>query len=134
MPNTWRPAITRRLQREPAAAQAPSRESAAIPRRLLLALAGAAFVAAPASAAPKVSTITLQQMAFGPVPAGLRVGDIIEWVNNDIFVHSATAKDKSFDLELKPKTHVRMTLKKAGAFAFYCRYHPGMMGRLVVAK
>ena len=106
----------------------------AIPRRLLLALAGAALVAAPASAAPKVYVVTLQQMVFGPVPTGLRVGDIIEWVNNDIFVHSATAKDKSFDVELKPKARVRMVLKKAGRIAFYCRYHPGMTGTLVVAK
>lgn len=106
-----------------------------IPRRLLLALAGAAVAAVPASAAaPKVYTVTLQQMAFGASPAGLRVGDVIEWVNNDIFVHSATARDKSFDVELKPKAHVRMTLKQAGTLAFYCRYHPGMTGKLAVGK
>ena len=106
----------------------------AIPRRLFLALAGAALAAAPASAAPKVYTVTIQQMAFGPAPAGLRVGDTIEWVNNDIFVHSATARDKSFDVELKPKARVRMKLKRAGTAAFYCRYHPGMTGRLAVAN
>jgi plastocyanin len=128
MPNTSRPAITNPLERGPA------EQKGAIPRRLLLALAGAAIVAVPASAAPKVYTVTIQQMAFGALPAGLRIGDVIEWVNNDIFVHSATARDKSFDLELKPKAHVRMTLKQAGTVAFYCRYHPGMMGRLVVGK
>jgi len=106
----------------------------AIPRRLFLALAGAALAAAPATAAPKVYAVTLQQMAFGPAPAGLRVGDTIEWVNNDIFVHSATARDKSFDLELKPKARVRMKLKQTGTIAFYCRYHPGMTGRLVVGR
>jgi plastocyanin len=127
MPNTWRPAITSPLQRGSA------EQKGAIPRRLLLALAGAAIVAVPASAAPKVYTVTIQQMAFGALPAGLRVGDVIEWVNNDIFVHSATARDKSFDLELKPKAHARMVVKKAGRFAFYCRYHPGMTGTLVVA-
>lgn len=73
-------------------------------------------------------------MAFGPVPADLRVGDTIEWVNNDIFLHSATARDKSFDVDLKPKAHVRIVLKKAGRIAFYCRYHPGMTGILVVSK
>jgi plastocyanin len=111
----------------------PAEPDRAVPRRLLLALAGAALVAVPASAAPKIHVVTLQQMAFGPLPPGLRVGDTIEWVNNDIFVHSATAKDKSFDVELKPTARVRMMLKKAGRFAFYCRYHPGMTGTLVVA-
>jgi plastocyanin len=134
MPSSWRPAITRRLQRETAVAQAPSRESGAIPRRLLLALAGGAIVAVPAMAASKVYVVTIQQLAFGPVPTTLRVGDTVEWVNNDIFLHSATATDKSFDIELKPKAHVRMVLKKAGSFAFFCRYHPGMTGRLVVTK
>jgi plastocyanin len=105
-----------------------------IPRRLFLALAGAAVAAAPASPAPKVYTVTVRDMAFGPMPTGLRVGDVVEWVNNDIFVHSATARDKSFDVELKPKARVRMILKKPGTVAFYCRYHPGMTGKLVVAK
>jgi plastocyanin len=105
-----------------------------MPRRLLLALAGASFVAAPVSAAPKVYTVTVQQLAFAPIPSGLRVGDTIEWVNNDILLHSATAKDNSFDVELQPKAHVRMVLKEAGTFAFFCRYHPGMTGTLVVAK
>jgi plastocyanin len=94
----------------------------------------AASLASAVSAGPKVYTVTLQQLGFGPVPEGLRVGDTIEWVNNDIFLHSATAKDKSFDVELKPKAHVPMVLKKAGTFAFFCRYHPGMVGTLVVAK
>ena len=128
MPNTWRPPITSPFQRGPA------EQKGAIPRRLLLALAGAAIAAVPASASPKVYTVTIRDMAFGLLPAGLKVGDVIEWVNADIFVHSATARDKSFDLELKPKAHVRMTLKQAGIVAFYCRYHPGMTGKLVVAR
>ena len=100
-------------------------------------LAGAALAAVPVTAAaakPAVYTVTLQQMKFGPLPARLRVGDIIEWVNNDIFVHSATARDRSFDVELKPKAHVRTVLAKAGSIPFACRYHPGMTGTLVVRR
>ena len=29
--------------------------------------------------------------------------DTVEWVNQDIFVHSATADDGSFDVELAPE-------------------------------
>lgn len=112
----------------------PAEPARTILRRLLLAVIGAALAVGPASGAPKVQSVTIHQMAFGPTPAGLRVGDVIEWVNDDILVHSATARDKSFDVELKPKAHVRMTLKRAGTLAFFCRYHPGMTGRLVVAK
>jgi plastocyanin len=108
-------------------------------------LAGAVALAAapvataqakPAAAVRKsvVRTIAIADMKFGPAPAGLKVGDTVEWVNNDIFVHSATARDKSFDLQLKPKAHMRLTLTKPGAIAFYCRYHPSMTGTLVVAR
>ena len=113
------------------------------PHPWIAGLAGAALLAAPVSAlaakpakskAPVVYTVTLQQMKFGPTPKTLRVGDTIEWVNDDIFLHSATAKDKSFDVELKPKAHLWTTFHKAGTYPFTCRYHPGMTGTLVVAN
>jgi plastocyanin len=103
-------------------------------------LAGAALVAGPvcgAVARPKTATIytvTIADMKFGATPPTIHVGDTIEWVNNDIFLHSATAADKSFDVELKPKAHLWTTFHQAGTHAFTCRYHPGMSGTLVVAK
>jgi plastocyanin len=102
-------------------------------------LAGAALAAVPVTGAlaakPKaaqVYTVAIQQMKFSAPPAAIRVGDTIEWVNNDIFVHSATAKDQAFDVELKPRQHLWTTFHAAGTYAFYCRYHPGMTGTLVV--
>jgi plastocyanin len=104
--------------------------------RLLSALAGAALLAAsaPASAGGKVYAVTLHNMAFGPTPASLRVGDVIEWVNADIFRHSATARDRSFDVDLPPKARVRTVVNSAGTISFYCRYHPGMTGKLAVGR
>lgn len=104
-------------------------------------LAGAALAAAPASglaagrqSAPSIYIVTLAQMKFGPIPKSIRVGDSIEWVNRDIFVHSATAADGSFDVELKPKAHLWTTFHHTGAYRFACRYHPGMTGTLVVTN
>lgn len=106
------------------------------PLRILGPLAGAALAAVPASslAAGRTYAVTLHDLAFGPTPAHARVGDVIQWANNDLFQHSATAKDRSFDVELKPGARVAMPLKKAGTFDFICRYHPGMKGRLVVGR
>ena len=59
--------------------------------------------ASPAAAAPKVYTVVIDKMKFGPVPAGIRVGDTILWVNRDFLKHSATARDKSFNVELPRK-------------------------------
>jgi plastocyanin len=94
-----------------------------------------AFAAIPATApattqAPTVHVIVLDKMMFGPMPTGVRAGDIIEWANHDIFEHSATARDGSFDVDLKPGATVRTTAK-AGSFAFFCKFHPGMTGTLI---
>jgi plastocyanin len=108
------------------------------PRLWFVVLAGAALSAAPASApaakprAPVIYTVILKDMKFGPTPPAIHVGDTIEWDNEDIFLHSATAKDKAFDAELKPKAHLWTTFRKPGTYAFACRYHPGMTGTIVV--
>lgn len=87
-----------------------------------------------AASAAKVQVIHLNKMKFGPVPDGLKVGDTIEWVNDDIFRHTATARNGAFDVDLKPGGKARVVLKTAGEIAFYCRYHPGMTGSLIVAR
>jgi plastocyanin len=103
-------------------------------RRALLSVPLLILAAAPpARAAPRVHVIRLANMAFGPAPAGLRVGDVVEWVNADLFQHTATARNHAFDVDLKPGAKARTALKAPGKIDFYCRYHPGMTGRLVVA-
>ncbi|MBB4238508.1 cupredoxin domain-containing protein [Rhizobium esperanzae] len=74
--------------------------------------------------------VTIAGMKFGSAPAELRVGDVIIWRNDDIFRHTATARDKSFDIDLPPKSEARMTVNRAGAVDFYCRFHPAMTGKL----
>jgi plastocyanin len=98
-----------------------------------LAISGV-MLAAPQGAVAATYAITISDMAFGPAPANLKVGDTIEWVNADIFEHSATAKDRSFDVTLPAKGRGRTVLKHPGAIAFYCRYHPGMTGTLTISR
>jgi plastocyanin len=111
-------------------------------RRLLdvLALLAAAISVAaapvhhPAGHAAKTWTIAIAQMRFAAAPQGLRVGDTVQWVNQDIFLHSATASDHSFDVNIPVHGSGQLKLTRAGSFAYTCRYHPGMKGELVVAK
>lgn len=65
-----------------------------------------------------VHVITLNKLQFGPMPTDVRVGDIIKWVNKDFLEHTATARDGSFDVDLKPGASVSTTLKKTGQIAF----------------
>lgn len=111
-----------------------------ISRRVLIGLWGAAMASLPIAGltlrarprATKHFTLTLNNMAFGHAPGDLRVGDTITWANDDIFDHTATADDGSFDANIKSGALVEMKLTKAGEIAFYCRYHPGMKGKLAV--
>jgi plastocyanin len=88
--------------------------------------------AAPAWA--KQHTIVIEKMRFGAVPADLRAGDTIVWINRDPVRHTATARDRSFDLDLPPRASGRTVVERAGAVAFYCRFHPAMTGVLRAAR
>lgn len=87
--------------------------------------------AAGAATASRVHVVVIDKMAFGPMPADVRAGDIIEWANHGILEHSATARDGSFDVDLKPGATARMTAK-AGTFVVFCKFHPTMQANLVV--
>lgn len=101
---------------------------------LLAAGTGAASTASLARPAARTYTVTIADMKFGAVPAGLRVGDTIRWINRDIFRHSATAADHSFDVDLVAGKSGGTLLRRAGTIAVTCKYHPGMKIRLTVAR
>ncbi|MGE5159752.1 MAG: cupredoxin domain-containing protein [Gemmatimonas sp.] len=94
-----------------------------------LLLAAAACV--PAAAA--TIQITMQNLEISPAVASAKVGDTVEWINKDILVHTATARNGDFDVVLQPKKTASVVLKKAGTVDYYCRYHPNMKATLKVA-
>ena len=101
---------------------------------LYVASAGSLLLAAwPAAAAPHTYTFVMDKLKFGAVPTGLKKGDTLIFVNNDLFRHTATADDHhSFDVDLMPGAKKKMVLTKTGTFPFFCRYHPNMRGVLVI--
>ena len=88
----------------------------------------------PASAAPRTHTVVIDKMKFGATPTGLHAGDRIVWVNKDMFRHTATAKDGSFDIDLPPGASGVSVVRKPGAISVACRYHPGMRAMLKISK
>ena len=77
--------------------------------------------------------ISMENMVIAPLQMSAKVGDTIEWVNKDILVHTATARNGDFDVMMPPKKTVTLVLKKAGTIDYYCRFHPNMKGTLTVA-
>lgn len=86
------------------------------------------------AASAKTLHVTVENVAFGDLPADAQVGDVVEWANKDFVAHTATARDGSFDVNLMPGKSGRIVLKHPGKIAFYCRYHPTMTGEITVAR
>ena len=105
-------------------------------RRTLLAaaLVGCGLASVSATAPPKVHQITIDRVTFEDAPTGIKVGDTIEWFNKDIVDHTATAKNKAWDVTIPTQKKVRVVLKTAGIVDYYCRFHPNMTGQLTVKR
>ena len=78
-------------------------------------------------------TVTIDKATFMPAAVSARVGDVIVWDNKDIVAHTATARDKAWDVMIPAGKTARIEMKTAGNIEYYCRFHPNMVGRLTVA-
>jgi plastocyanin len=77
--------------------------------------------------------VKLSGLRFEPQSLSVNVGDRIQWLNDDIVPHTATAADKSFDSgDIAAGQSWTYVAHKTGTFDYACRYHPMMTGRLVV--
>ena len=97
----------------------------------LSSVAGAiAFVSMVVPAQAATVQITMENLEISPAEASVQVGDTVEWINKDVFAHTATAKNGDFDVMLPPKKSASFVVKKAGTVDYYCRYHPNMKATL----
>ena len=102
------------------------------PRWILAALTALALVAQSISAQAATIQITMENLAILPAEASAKIGDTIEWINKDVFAHTATAGNGDFDVNLPAKKSGTFVLKKAGTVDYYCRYHPNMKATLKI--
>ena len=93
----------------------------------------AVLFAASVSAQAATIEISMENLVIAPAELSAEVGDTVEFINKDIFAHTATARNGDFDVTMPPKKTVTMVLKKAGTVEYYCRFHPNMRAVLNVA-
>lgn len=98
-----------------------------------IAILGIAVLGISVPARAATIQILMQDLEITPAETTAKVGDTIEWVNKDIFVHSATARNGDWDVELPAQKTGTLVLKKPGVVDYYCRYHPNMKARLTIA-
>jgi plastocyanin len=101
--------------------------------RWIVAIVAALTFAIPVSADAATVQITMENLVISPAEASAKVGDTVEWINKDIFVHTATARNGDWDVTMPSKKTVTSVLNKAGTVEYYCRFHPNMKATLVVA-
>jgi plastocyanin len=101
--------------------------------RWTLPIVAALMLAASVSAHAATIQISMENLVISPAETSAKVGDTIEWINKDIFTHTATARNGDFDVTMPPKKTVTLVLKKAGTTEYYCRFHPNMKAVLNVA-
>jgi plastocyanin len=63
--------------------------------------------------------------AYNPAELAAKVGQPITITNNDSTIHSVTAKDRTFSIDVPANSSVTLTVQKAGSFPYTCTYHPG---------
>src|SRR5690242_12291550 len=86
------------------------------------------------SAAAAVIEIKMAQVAYAPAQVAAHVGDTVEWTNDDIVAHTATARNGAWDVMIEPKAKASITLKSPGTIEYYCRLHPNMVGSIKVSQ
>ena len=102
-------------------------------RNRLAAVCIAAACALPASAAAETHTILMEGVAFVPQTLTVKPGDVVVWVNKDLFPHTATAQNREFDSgEIAPGKTWKYIAEKPGEFSYVCTLHPTMKGTLTV--
>ncbi len=61
---------------------------------------------------------------FDPAALDAKAGQSITVTNNDPRgVHSVTANDQTFSVDVPPNSSVTLTVQKAGSYPYHCTYH-----------
>jgi len=100
-------------------------------------LASAGRSANPGSAPQKMVTVTIRAFKFEPATVTINVGDTVEWKNDDIVPHTATADGEAqkpvFDSgTIQTGATWRYLARNKGTHNYICTLHPNMKGELIV--
>ena len=97
------------------------------------AIALSCMVSAASALAGETVQVKITDLAFLPTEVTARVGDTIQWVNDDIVDHTATAtKGGEWDVMIVAGKQAEQQLTRAGEIDYFCRFHPFMTGKITV--
>ena len=87
----------------------------------------------PAGPSGSLVTVQINNSVYSPNPITMKVGQQVNWKNNDSITHTATL-DGMFNNVISPMSAqgAPVTMSAAGTFNYHCTIHPGMTGTIVV--
>jgi plastocyanin/uncharacterized membrane protein len=78
--------------------------------------------------------VVMKAVSYHPPELKAQPGETVEFKNEDIFAHTVTADDGSFDSGLiQPGSSWKLTMPKT-TVGFHCTPHPNMRGKLVTVS
>jgi plastocyanin len=103
----------------------PKKLSLILTAALGVSLVGVGVTSQREAGAQANSAISIKDFMYNPAEITAKAGQPIEISNNDGFVHSVTAKDGAFNIDVPPNGKATLMVPKAGSFPYSCTYHPG---------
>jgi len=88
-------------------------------------------------AAETVVTVEIRELTFQPATVTVHEGEAVEWKNEDIVPHTATADGNGekpiFDSgNIQTGAAWRHVAQQKGTYTYSCTLHPNMHGKLIV--
>jgi plastocyanin len=81
--------------------------------------------------------VDIADFSFTPSTLEVRVGDTLTWTNNDGVPHTVTQDPAGSGFQsgsIASGGSFSHTFEDAGAFAYFCEFHPNMTGTIVVSE
>jgi plastocyanin/uncharacterized membrane protein len=104
----------------------------ALPSPALTPSSAPAQTTSPAQSQPAAQVI-MKNFQYQPAQLNVKPGETVEFRNDDIYDHTVTADDGSFNSGLIPSGKTwTLKITQPGTIAYHCIPHPNMKARLVV--
>ena len=78
--------------------------------------------------------VDIVNFSYNPNPVEIAAGDTVTWTNQDGVPHTATGQDRDVlqSGAIASGDSFSETFEEAGEFEYFCEFHPGMVGTIVV--
>ncbi len=103
----------------------PVRRAAAVGVAAVLAAAGCGDPPA------RVHSVAIRGFQYAPASLTVAVGDTVEWTNEDVVPHTATAAGAWDTGSIGARESRRVVIAAEGTHGYLCALHPGMKAELV---